>query len=475
MTSEELKELIEETVKAMLAEGRALPAEDSALPEPQDASWLFDSVDQAVPAAGKAYLELAELSMEKRGELVSAMRNAAIAAAEPLARLAHEETGYGVTAHKVAKNLLAAHKTPGTEDLHSEAFSGDFGLTLVERAPYGVIGAITPSTNPTSTIISNAISMVAAGNAVVFNPHPAAKRAAAETLRALNDAICAAGGPQNLLCTIKDPTPDTGQAVMEHRDIPLLVVTGGEAVVKIAMRVGKKVIAAGPGNPPVIVDDTAIIPKAAKHIVDGASFDNNVLCVAEKEVFVYRSVAEKLMSEMENNGAYRVTDEEASRIVETVFLRQNGQLSVNRDFVGKSASYILEQSDVMGGRGARLIIADVDETHPFVRTEMLMPVLGIVKVQSDIENAVRMAILAENGCRHTAIMHSQDVGNLSLAARALNTTIFVKNAPSFSGLGYDGEGFATFTIATPTGEGLTSAKSFTRSRRCVLRDGFRIV
>ena len=254
-----------------------------------------------------------------------------------------EETGYGSVEHKIMKNELAAKKTPGIEDLHTQAFSGDDGLTIVEQAPFGVIGSITPSTNPTSTVINNSISMVAAGNAVVYNPHPAAKRASQEAMRILNEAIVSAGGPATLITTVKEPTLESGQVIMNHRDIKMLSITGGEAVVAVAMKTGKKVVAAGPGNPPVIVDDTAVIPKAAKDIVDGASFDNNVLCVAEKEVFAFDNITDQLMSEMEKNGAYRVSGEDINKIVNTVLVLKDGHYVINRKFVGRDATYIMQE------------------------------------------------------------------------------------------------------------------------------------
>ena len=437
-------------------------------------NWLCDTMEEAIAAAKAAQKALIKLPLEKRGRLIEAMRKASLQHAESLARLANEETGYGRVADKTAKNILAAEKTPGIEDLHAEAFTGDYGLTLVEAAPYGVIGSITPSTNPTSTVINNAISMIAAGNAVVFNPHPAAKRASQEAMRILNEAIAQAGGPATLITTVKEPTLESGKAMMESRDVPLLSVTGGEAVVKVAMRTGKKVIAAGPGNPPVIVDDTADIKKAAKDIVDGASFDNNVVCIAEKEVFAFASIVDELVSWMQQNGAYLVAGSDIDKIVNTVLVKQNDTYVINRSYVGRNAAVILKDSGVSFTGDPRLVIARVDKNHPFVRTEMLMPVLAICAV-STIEEAVEEAICAEQGCQHSAMIHSTNIKHLTLAAASLNTTVFVKNAPSYAGLGFLAEGYTTLTIATPTGEGLTSAKSFTRARRCVLHGDLRIV
>ncbi len=463
LTDQEIQRIVEDTQRRLGHGGTAA------------ARWLCDTMEEAVAAAAAAQRALMGHTLAERANIIDAMRRAARENVRQLSELAHQETGYGSVEHKVLKNLLAIEKTPGVEDLHPDAVSGDFGLTLMEKAPFGVIGAITPSTNPTSTVINNSISMISAGNAVVFNPHPAAKRASTEAMRILNEAIQAAGGPATLICTVKEPTLETGKALMEHPHVPLLAITGGEAVVRVAMKTGKKVIAAGPGNPPVIVDDTANIKKAAKDIVDGASFDNNVLCIAEKEVFVFEGVADALLSAMQANGAYRASGADTEKIVNTVFTQKDGKYTLNRKFVGKPATYILRESGVPFAGDPRIVIAEVTECHPFITMEMLMPVLGIVRVKHDIRAAIEKAVAAEDGCKHTAIMHSQNVSHLSMAAKALNTTIFVKNAPSYAGLGFNGEGFASLTIATPTGEGITSARTFTRSRRCVLYGDFRIV
>jgi len=464
LTEQQIRRIVEETVNSITKNKAAAGGR-----------WLCDTADEAIEAAKAAQQKLMSFTLEKRGKLIEAMRKAALENVQYISQLAHEETGYGKVEHKVLKNTLAIEKTPGIEDLSADATTGDFGLTLVERAPYGVIGAITPSTNPTATVINNSISMIAAGNAVVFNPHPAAKKCSTETMRILNEAIVSAGGPGTLICTVKQPTLESGKALMEHKDVPLLAITGGEAVVHVAMKTGKKVIAAGPGNPPVIVDDTAIIGQAAKDIVDGASFDNNVLCIAEKEVFVYYTVADHLMSEMQKHGAYKASGEDIERIVKTVFVQKDGRYTANKNYVGKDAIKILSDSSVKYTGNPRLVIADVDENHPFVAVEMLMPVLGIVRIENDIETAIQKAIKAEHSYRHTAIMHSQNISHLSMAAKAVNTSIFVKNAPSYAGLGFGGEGFTSLTIATPTGEGVTSARTFTRLRRCVLYGNFRIV
>ena len=435
---------------------------------------IYQTINEAVAAAERAQAKFVKVSMQIREEVIEEMRHAARENAAHLAKLANEETGYGSTEHKILKNRLAADKTPGLEDFAPKAYSGDNGLTLVQGAPYGVIGSITPSTNPTATVINNSISMVAGANGVVFNPHPGAKKASNEAVKILNNAVKKVTGINGLITTVENPSSKTGAELMSHKAIRILAITGGEAVVALAMRSGKKVIAAGPGNPPVIVDDTADIEKAANDITRGASFDNNVLCIAEKEVFVMRSVEPQLVSGMVSAGSYLAKGDEIKKIVDTVLAKGEHGYAPNKAFVGRSAKHILESSGINFDGDPVLIICRCEESHPLVATEMLMPILPIVAVDT-FEEAVECAIRAENECYHTAIMHSKNVDRLSYAARALDTTIFVKNGPSFAGLGFEGEGYTSLTISTPTGEGLTSAKDFVRSRRCVLSGSFHIL
>ena len=485
ISEDQITRLVEEVIQRVREEP-GIPAETPSPPRPLSlqspspagagvTDGVFPSMDDAIAAAGEAYQAFSTVGLEKRKAIIQAMREGAIAQAEPLARMAVEETGLGRVEAKVQKNLLAARKTPGTEDLVPVTYTGDHGLTLVELAPYGVIGSITPTTNPSSTIINNSISMVAAGNSAVFNPHPGAKGVSNETVRVLNRAIQGAGGPVNLLCSIAEPTLETSQAVMQHPGIKMLMVTGGGAVVILAMTCGKKIIAAGPGNPPVIVDDTANIRRAARCIVDGASFDNNILCIAEKEVFVFRSVAEALKADMLRYGAHEITGAQIDDITKILVEPDIPFPHPKRDFIGKDARVLLEQIGVQVGDDVRLVICEVPSAdHPLVQAEMLMPILPIVRVD-DLEEAFRLAKEAEHGYKHTSVMHSESVSNMSRVARDIETTIFVKNAPSFAGLGFNGEGFTTLSIAGPTGEGLTSARCFTRQRRCVLAEAFRIV
>lgn len=354
--------------------------------------------------------------------------------------------------------------------MRTEVFSGDDGLTLVELSPYGVIGAITPTTNPTETIICNSIGMIAAGNAVVFSPHPRAKNTSLYAIKIFNQAIVEAGGPKNLITTVANPSIEQAEIMMKHKTIKMLVATGGPGVVKAVLSSGKKAIGAGAGNPPVVVDETADIEKAAKDIIAGCSFDNNLPCVAEKEVIAVESIADRLIDYMKKHGAYEITNKEQIQQL-TDLVVENGH--ANKEFVGKDAAYILKHIGINVPPDIRVAIMEVDGKHPLVTVELMMPILPIVRVKN-VDQAIELAVEVEHGFRHTAIMHSKNVDHLTKFAKAIQTTIFVKNAPSYAGIGVGGEGYATFTIAGPTGEGLTSAKDFARKRKCVLVDALSI-
>ena len=438
---------------------------------------VFNTVDNCVEAARAAFNNLSAATLAKRTEIIAAIRETMRREGDDLARQAWQETGLGRYEHKVIKNRLVTEKTPGTEALQPRTTTGDNGLTLTEWAPFGVIGAITPTTNPTSTIICNTIGMLAAGNSVVFNVHPGAASCSMAAVRLLNRAIVSAGGPANLVTAVAQPTIDSAGELMHHKGINLLVVTGGPGVVKAAMKSGKRAVSAGPGNPPVVVDETADLAKAGRDIVHGASFDNNIICVDEKQVFVVASVADELIRHMRASGAYLVDQAELRRLEKVIFDEIRGPRThgtINKKWVGKDAAVILAEIGVRAGAETQLVIADVPEDHPLVWSEQLMPVLPIVRVP-DVDRAIALAKESEHGFGHSASMFSRNIDNLSRMARAINTSIFVKNGPIVAGLGAGGEGFTSFTIASPTGEGLTTAVSFSRQRRCVMVDHFRIV
>jgi acyl-CoA reductase-like NAD-dependent aldehyde dehydrogenase len=403
--------------------------------------------------------------------MIEAMRAVTFAHLQELSRFAVEETGLGRYEDKLGKNTLVASKTPGTEILRPIAYTGDHGLMLTERAPYGVILAVTPCTNPTETILCNSIGMLAGGNAVVFNVHPSAAKVCNWFVHLLNEAIVNVGGPRDAITSVEQPTIESAQLLFKHPNIRLVVVTGGPAVVRSAMDSGKKVIAAGPGNPPAVVDETANLEKAADAIIRGHSIDNNIICTAEKEVVAVDSIADELIRHLGTKGALLMSTSQVRELEKVVLDGDH----VNRAFVGKNASVIAEAIGIRGhGPELRTLLCDVEEQHPFVQHELLMPVLGLFRVR-DATDAIAAALRVEHGFHHTSVMHSLNIDNMAAMARVCNTSIFVKNDCNLAGLGLGGEGYTSFTIASPTGEGLTTALHFTRERRCTLKEAFRFV
>lgn len=435
----------------------ASPRAPVSTPREALGNGVFATVDDAVDAANAAFREFDGMTLEGRKQIIASIRDLMLEHAEELARLAHAETGLGRVEDKVVKNRLVTRKTSGTEVLTPHAVTGDHGLTLTEYAPYGVIGAITPTTNPTSTIICNTIAMVSAGNAVVFNVHPNARGCSMTNVRLIHEAITRAGGPANLVTTVAEPTIETAQELMTHKGVRLLAVTGGSGVVRQAMTSGKRAICAGPGNPPVVVDATADLEHAARSIVAGASFDNNIVCTDEKEVIAVASVVDELIERMGSNGAYVLNESELHKVTNAIFTEYPGRRqrgTVQKDLIGKNASEILARAGITVSGDPRLVVARVTNGHPLVWTEQMMPVLPVTSVP-DVDTAIQLAKEAEHGFGHSAGMYSRDIDALSRMARTINTSIFTKNGPFFAGLGEGGEGHSSFTIASPTGQALT--------------------
>ncbi len=485
MKDEEIQAIID---RVMGEVGTAPPVAVAARPSPPPPAanhqppatgqdGIFPTLDEAVAAAKIAFQQLNQLPLEIRKHMVAHMRQAGREHAQVLAEMAHSESGMGRVEDKVLKNSLNANKTQGTEALEPVAWSGDGGLTLTEWAPYGLIGALTPSTNPTSTVICNAIAMVAAGNGVVFNAHPSTQNCSNRTVQILNQAIRKAGGPGNLLTAVAHPTLETATALMHHKNIRLLTVTGGTPVVRAAMQSGKRAVCAGPGNPPVVVDETADIEQAGRDIVIGGSFDNNIVCTTEKETFAVAAICDDLISAMTRYGAVKINSWQFNRLWQAVTVKDRGPrqpADMNKNFIGKNASVLLAEIGITAGPEVRQIVVEVDQNHPAVWSEQMMPIMPVVRV-ANADEGIDLAVAAEHGFRHTAVMHSKNLDNLSRMAREMDCSIFVKNGPCLAGLGYGGEGFCSFTIASPTGEGVTGPRSFSRLRRCTLVDSFRIV
>ncbi|CAH0990438.1 Gamma-glutamyl phosphate reductase [Sinobacterium norvegicum] len=438
-----------------------------------DSCGIFDRLEDAVSAAQLAQTKIGSVAL--RDKIIHAIRKTTMANARLLSEMAVAETGFGRVEDKYIKHRLQAMRTPGTEAVIPQAISGDNGLSLLENAPWGVIASVTPSTNPSATVINNSISMIAGGNAVVFAPHPAAKAVSQKAVQLINEAVVGAGGPANLVTTVTNPDLDNANKLFTYDDLKLLVVTGGDAVVDAARAVTHmRLIAAGPGNPPVVVDETANIERAAVSIVQGASFDNNIICADEKEIIVVESVADQLMAAMCRHGAVEITSSQAEAVAKLVLKDYPQNPRVNSQWVGKDAAVIAEAAGFNVPQETRLLVVEGNKDHVFAVTELMMPVIAFIRA-SDVDQAIDWGVALEQGNRHTAAMHSTNIDNLSRMAYEINCSLFVKNGPCLAGLGAGGEGWTSMTISTPTGEGVTNAATFVRKRRCTMIDSFRIV
>lgn len=452
-------------------------APGATLPESSDG--VFGKMEDAIAAAEAAQRQWSEVSMETRGKIIAAMRKVYIEHARELAELAVRETGMGRVEHKIRKNILVAEKTPGIEDIPHRAYSGDHGVTLEEFTPFGVVGSITPSTNPSETVLSNAICAVAAGNSIVYNFHPGAKGVSIRAMTLLNRTIIDNGGPRNLLASVSNPTLEAAQVMFDSPKVKLLVVTGGGGVVKSAMAAGKRCLAAGPGNPPVIVDETANIDRAGSKIADGAGLDNNIVCIAEKEVFVVEKVADALKQSLKRHGGHELRQFELDRLLKTCLEDYQGpngpRCPARRDSIGRSAAVLASRIDITVPSSTKILFCDVGNNpkHPLVQSEQLMPILPIVRVP-DFNAAYEAALDAEHGYSHTAMIHSTNLDNVTKFGRAANCSIFVVNGNCYNGLGLEGEGPTAWSITTPTGEGCTTPRDFARKRRMAIVDALRI-
>ncbi len=427
---------------------------------------IFSDADEAVAAAREAFLKFSTLGLKGRDEVIKIVKDTTIANAEAWGRFEYEETKIGRLDHKVEKLQIIAG-VPGTEWLKPDAYSGDDGIMLEEFTPYGVIGAITPVTHSIPTIAGNCVSMAAAGNAVVFNPHPNGAKSAVLAISAFNKAIEKKLGIKNLFCCIEKPTLDTFAALAKNPLVAIMCITGGPGVVAAAMKSGKKCICAGPGNPPVIVDGTVDPNKAAKDIIAGSAYDNNLLCVSEKEVFVTADIYDRFIAAMKANGGFEISGEPLRRLTDAAFELKDGHYRLKRALVGKDPSVLAEAAGVSIPQGTQLLFAQTDANHPFVVEEQMMPMLPIVKA-ADFDEALAFAQKAEHGYRHSALIHSLNVDHMTRMARVMDTTVFIKNGPCMCGLGLGGEGYLSYSIATTTGEGISNPKTFTRRRRCVM-------
>ncbi len=464
--------LIRNVVQEVLANmknGRApvVPVSSRQSPAATQSWGVFENVDDAVKAAAAAQREFEALGLQARKKAVDCIRKICLEKAEVLGLEEFEETKIGRLKHKVEKLVTCAEKTPGVEFLKTEAFSGDYGVTVQEYAPFGVIGIITPVTHSLPTLACNAINILAAGNSLVCNPHPGGAKIACKGTQLFNQAIHAAIGINNLITTIAKPTLESAQAIFDHHDVRLLCVTGGPAVGRAALRSPKRAIVAGPGNPPVVVDETADLDIAAKSIVLGGAYDNNLLCIGEKEVFAVAGIFEELAEAMTRHKAVKLDAKQIEALTKVAFVAAEGskdKLVVNKDLIGQDAAVLAKYAGISVPSDTELLFGETAESHPFVDHEQMMPFIPFVRVP-DVDVAIALAKKYEHGFKHTAIIHSRNIDTITRMGREMNVTLYVQNAPSTASLGGGGEGYLSFSIATPTGEGVTTPLTFTRQRR----------
>lgn len=471
LTEDLIRNVVQEVLSHM-RNGHAAPTNGHA-----GRGGVFDDVNAAVAAATAAQKEFERRGLDDRKKAVDCIRRICIEQSEPLGREEFEETKIGRLKHKIEKLVVAAERTPGVEFLRTEAYSGGNGIALTEYAPFGVIGIITPVTHSLPTLAGNAINMLASGNALVCNPHPSGARIACKGVQLFNRAIHDAIGIDNLLTIIGNPTLESAQAIFDHRDVRLLCVTGGPAVGRAALRSPKRAIVAGPGNPPVVVDETADLDRAARSIIEGAAYDNNLLCIGEKEVFAVGAIFDELMEAMTRHKAYRLDGRHIEALTKVAFVPAEGgkgKLMVNKDLIGQDAAVLAKHAGLDIPADAELIFGETEESHPFVEHEQMMPFVPFVRVPG-VDTAIALAKKYEHGFKHTAIIHSRNVETITRMGRELDTSLFVQNGPSMASLGLGGEGYLSFSIATPTGEGVTTPLTFTRQRRTSTVGSMRIL
>ena len=441
---------------------------------------VFQDAGRAAKAAQIAFEQLKTKGWSGRAKVVEIVKTLCWDKAREWGKIEFEETKIGRLDHKIEK-LQGIKAVLGVESLLPLGLSGDNGITMEENAPWGVILAITPVTHSIPTIAGNIINMVAAGNAMVVNPHPGGAKCAAIAVKEINQAIHAELGIENLVCIMEKPSLETFQELSAAPEITLLCITGGPGVVAAALKTGKRAICAGPGNPPVVVDDCPALDfdRVARDIVLGGSYDNNLLCIGEKQVFTVGGAFDKLMQSLQRAGSKYINSGQLDRIRKEFFTFREGDggcshPAVNREFIGADPSKLASVAGVSIDSGTELLIAETAEDDLFVMEEQMTPLIPIIRCDS-FDEAVRRAHESEHGYKHSAMIHTMNVANMTRMGQVMDTTIYVKNGPCIAGLGLGGEGYMSFSVATATGEGITTPKTFTRFRRCALVDQLNII
>lgn len=479
MNEQFVKDIVAEVLSRLQNAGNASGAQSAiSIQTKAPRPGVFATAGEAVVAARKGFEQLQRKGFAARAKAVAVIKELCAGNASSWGQIEFAETKIGRLAHKVAK-LEGIPGLPGIEFLSPLGMTGDHGLSVEENAPFGVIAAITPVTHSIPTIAANAVSMIAAGNAVAINAHPGGARCAAMAVAAFNEAIQKATGITDLITIIEEPTIESFNALCKSPEVDLICVTGGPGVVRAAMQSGKRAVCAGPGNPPVVVDETARLDNAARSIILGGAFDNNLLCIGEKQVFVVEKVFREFMAAMEKAGAVKLSASQLAALTSEAFKTTGAtggcsKPALNRDLIGADACALARHAGTSAPTACELLFAETAFDHPFVQEEQMMPMVPVVRVR-DVSEAIEKARLSEHGYKHSAMIHSRDIEAMTHMGRVMDCTLFVKNGPCIAGLGMGGEGYASFSIATATGEGITTPMTFTRKRRCVMVDQLNLV
>lgn len=467
------EDLIRSVVQQVLSQMGPADLQSNGAFRPSGTLGIYPSADAAVAASETAFQKFRTRPLSDRKKAVDLIKQICFENADELGKKELDETKIGRLDHKIAKLRESIPSIPGVEFLKTDMYSGDGGAWLGDFAPFGVIGAITPVTHSLPTLACNAISMLAGGNTVVFNAHPSGAKIAAEGVRRFNKAIRDAIGLDDLLTIIDPPTLESASALFDNRGVKLLVVTGGPAVARAALASKKRAIVAGPGNPPVVVDATACLTHAAKSIIFGAAFDNNLLCIGEKQVFAVSEIFDKLLDVLSQHGGFRLNSGQIEALTRAAFVKgDDGKLHVNKDLVGQDPDVLAKHAGVSSiPAGTQILYGETGDDHPFVEHEQMMPFVPFVRVPN-VDRAIELAKKSEHGYGHTAVLHSRDTSVMTKMGKLMDCTIFVVNGPSTQGLG--GPAPSSFSIAGPTGEGVTTPLTFCRSRRTTI-DALRFV
>lgn len=393
-------------------------------------------VRDLVEKAKSAQEALSRLSQEEADNIVKSIAHAGVRNAERLAEMANKETGFGIVADKVVKNVFASKgvyehvkdiKTIGEVERDDEKKIRSIAI------PVGVIAGLVPSTNPTSTVLYKAEIAIKAGNAIVFSPHPSALKCILETVKVIRQAIAEAGADENLVSCITIPTMQATDNLMKHPDIALILATGGSAMVRAAYSSGTPAIGVGPGNGPAYIDKTADLKLAVKRIMDSKTFDNGTICASEQSVICTTDMVQEVQKEMERQGAYFLSDAEREKLGEFI-LRANG--TMNPDIVGKSVQRIAELSGLDIPADRRVIVAREDgigRGHPY-SNEKLAPILAFYTADN-YEQICELVqkILHYEGAGHTFSMHTEDERMVEYFSKRIPASRILVNTPSALG------------------------------------------